>query len=114
MSHKVLDKKGRWRNLTIAFRVSPEENEDLNTRVRLSGLTKQEYIIRRCQERDVVVHGNPRVYKALKDQLHQILKELNKSSAGDSISGELLETIQIVAATLGGMKDCHTSDFHQK
>ena len=49
-----VDKKGRWRSVTVAFRVSPEENEDLNTRVRLSGLTKQDYIIRRLQEREAV------------------------------------------------------------
>ena len=28
MSEKNMDKKNRWRNVTIAFRMSPEENED--------------------------------------------------------------------------------------
>ncbi len=42
MSEKNLDAKGRWRNVTIAFRVSPAENEDINRRVQLSGLTKPE------------------------------------------------------------------------
>ena len=110
MSHKALDRKGRWRNLTIAFRISPEENEDLNTRVRLSGLTKQEYIIRRCLERDVIIYGNPRVYKALKEQMYQILEELKRLSVDDSVTSELLDTIQIVAMTFDGMKDCHTKD----
>ena len=64
MSEKTLDHQGRWRSHTIAFRISPEENEDLNARVRMSGLTKQDYIIRRVQCRDVIVQGNPRVYKA--------------------------------------------------
>ena len=27
MSAKCLDKQGRWRNKTVAFRVSPEEDE---------------------------------------------------------------------------------------
>lgn len=27
MSEKVLDAHGRWRNITVAFRVSPEEDE---------------------------------------------------------------------------------------
>lgn len=46
MSEKNRDDKNRWRNVTIAFRVSPEENEELNNRVRLSGFcTKQDYII---------------------------------------------------------------------
>mgnify|MGYP003518688548 FL=1 len=42
MSAKCLDQQGRWRNKVVAFRMSPEEDELLETAVRLSGLTKQE------------------------------------------------------------------------
>lgn len=45
MSEKTLDPKGRWRSVTVGFRMSPEEVEMLNTKVYLSGLTKQDYII---------------------------------------------------------------------
>ena len=69
MSAKCLDQQGRWRNKVVAFRMSPEEDELLETAVRLSGLTKQEYIVRRLQEKEVVVTGNPRVYKAIVVQL---------------------------------------------
>ena len=44
MSQKNRDNKNRWRNKTVAFRVSPEEDEQIETAVRLSGLTKQDYI----------------------------------------------------------------------
>ena len=47
MSAKNLDTHNRWRNKTVAFRVSPEENEQIDAAVRLSGLTKQDYITRR-------------------------------------------------------------------
>lgn len=47
----------------MAFRVSPDEDREIETAVRLSGLTKQDYITRRLLCRDVVVQGNPRVYK---------------------------------------------------
>ena len=59
MSLKNLDRKNRWRNKTVAFRVSPEEDRQIETAVRLSGLTKQDYIIRRLQDREIVVVGNP-------------------------------------------------------
>ena len=49
MSVKVLDRQGRWRNKIVAFRVSPEEDEQLDIAVSLSGLTKQDYIVRRMQ-----------------------------------------------------------------
>ena len=64
MSLKNRDNKNRWRNKTVAFRVSPEEDAQIETAVRLSGLTKQDYITRRLLCREVVVQGNPRVYKA--------------------------------------------------
>ena len=73
MSAKNLDNHNRWRSKTIAFRVSPEENEQIEIAVRLSGLTKQDYITRRLLNRDIVVQGNPRVYKALRDQLAAVL-----------------------------------------
>ena len=69
MSAKNMDNHNRWRNRTVAFRVSPEEDEQLEVFVKLSGLTKQDYITRRLLCHDVVVQGNPRVYKALRDQL---------------------------------------------
>ena len=62
MSVKNLDRHNRWRNKTVAFRVSPDEDREIETAVRLSGLTKQDYITRRLLCRDVVVQGNPRVY----------------------------------------------------
>ena len=78
MSAKNLDKHNRWRNKNVAFRVSPEENTQIETAVKLTGLTKQDYIIRRLLCRDVVVQGNPRVYKALRDQLAAVLDELRR------------------------------------
>lgn len=104
MSEKNRDAKGRWRNLTIAFRVSPEENEDIHRRARLAGLTKQDYICRRCQEKEVVVMGNPRVYKALKAQMQEILEELTRISDGGAVDEELLERIAMVCDVLNGLK----------
>ena len=105
MSAKTLDIKGPWRNKTVAFRVPPEEDEQLETAVRLSGLTKQDYIIRRLQEKEIVVVGNPRVYKALKNELAKVLNELNRIGTGESVSEELLDTIKLITRSMQGMKD---------
>jgi len=102
MSAKCLDQQGRWRNKVVAFRMSPEEDELLETAVRLSGLTKQEYIIRRLQEKEVVVTGNPRVYKALKKELEKVLGELKKK--GEDVPEDLLEVIRLITITMAGMK----------
>ena len=105
MSAKNLDNHNRWRNKTVAFRVSPEEDEQLEIAVRLSGLTKQDYITRRLLNRDIVVQGNPRVYKALRDQLAAVLGELRRMEAGGGADDELLATIRLITMTLDGMKE---------
>ena len=89
----------------MAFRVSPEEDEQIEAAVRLSGLTKQDYITKRLLCRDVVVQGNPRVYKALRDQLAAVLDELRCIEAGGSVSNELLGVIEMIAAIMDGMKE---------
>ena len=104
MSLKNRDKHNRWRNKTVAFRVSPEEDTQIETFVKLSGLTKQDYITRLLTCKDVVVQGNPRVYKALRDQLAAVLDELRRIEAG-GINDELLDVIEMIAAIMGGMKE---------
>lgn len=103
MSLKNRDNKNRWRNKTVAFRVSPEEDKQIETAVRLSGLTKQDYITRRLLCRDVVVQGNPRVYKALRNEMAAVLEELRRIEAGGGVDDELMDTIELIAAIMGGM-----------
>ena len=105
MSQKTLDNKGRWRSHTIAFRISPEENNDLNIRVKLSGLTKQDYIIKRLQNRDIVVVGNPRVYKALRNQLTNVFEELQRIKSNGQIDSDLMEIIRLITLTMNGLKE---------
>ena len=102
---RVLDRKGRWRNKVVAFRLSPEEDELLETKVRLSGLTKQDYIISRLLEKEITVVGNPRVYKSLRKQMESIYEELQRIAVGATVDDELLETLQLVAITLNEMKE---------
>jgi hypothetical protein len=105
MSLKSRDEHNRWRNKTVAFRISPEEDDLLEKFVRLSGLTKQDYITRRLLCKEVVVQGNPRVYKALRDQLAAVLDELRRIEAGQKIDGDLMDTIDMIAVIMNGMKE---------
>lgn len=105
MSLKNRDNHNRWRNKTVAFRVSPEEDRQIETFVKLSGLTKQDYITRRLTCKDVVVQGNPRVYKALRDQLAAALDELRRIEAGQGVNEELLDTIQMITTIMKGMQE---------
>ena len=75
MSLKNRDNKNRWRNKTVAFRVSPEEDGQIEAAVRLSGL------------------------------LAAVLDELRRAEDGAGVDDELLDTIQMIAAIMGGMKE---------
>ena len=101
MSLKNRDEHNRWRSKTVAFRVSPEEDAQIERYVQLSGLTKQDYIT----HKDVMVQGNPRVFKALRNQLAAVLDELRRIEAGAGVDDELLDLIEMIADILGGVKE---------
>jgi len=110
MSEKVYDRKGRHRKLAVAFRLSCAENADLNRRVALSGLTKQDYFIRRIQERDVIVQGSLRVHKALRNQMTEILEELRRLDSACDADDEFLAILRLVAETVSGMNNAIQSE----
>lgn len=104
MSAKNNDNKNRFRSKTVGFRVSPEEWKQLEIAVSLSGLNKQDYLIKRIQEKDIVVNGNPRVYKSLKNKLDEVLTELKRIEKTNDAFDELLETINLITITLNGLQ----------
>ncbi len=98
MSARVNDEKGRFRSKTIAFRVSPEENDYLNQLVALSGLTKQDYLIKKISDQSVVVNGNPRVFKALKTQMQSILIELKRIDTSSDMDSDFSDMVRTVCS----------------
>lgn len=105
MSARNLDGYGRFRSKTVAFRVTQEENAMIDTFARLSGKTKQDYITDRLLCKDVVVQGNPRVYKALRTQLTTVYEELQRISRCSDLTPEFMEELHFMAAILDGMKE---------
>lgn len=102
MSEKTFDGKGRWRSVTVGFRMSPEENEMLNSHVYLSGLTKQDYIISCVLKKEIVVRGSPRTYKALKNTLCDLVRELKENGC---YTDEQRETLHLIVKLVEGFKD---------
>ena len=100
---KNVDSKGRWRNRNVGFRVSEEEAKLLDDLVELSGLAKQDYILRRLLNREVVVQGNPKVFKAWKHQMTQIYEELKRLEKVSNDNEELLIVVEMVATIMKGM-----------
>lgn len=105
MSQKNKDDKNRWRNKTVAFRMSPEEANQLNTFVKLSGLSKQDYLIKRSLQREIVVQASSRTYKALRNQLAVVQDLLQSFSSASEMPDELLQIISQMTLTLDGFKN---------
>ena len=93
MSEKNRDNKRRWRNITVGFRVSPQESDTINMIVLTSGLTKQDYCTKRLLCQDIIVHPNIRVQKYLRDYLVSLTEELKRLERIDQ-STDVLENIK--------------------
>ena len=104
MSAKNMDRQGRWRSVTVAFRVSPEEDMLIESAVRVSGLTKQDYIIRKLTDREEVVQGNPKVYRGLLLEMRAILDELRRIVEGQTVNEDLLTRIDLITSIMIGMQ----------
>ena len=105
MTAKTMDNHNRWRSKTVAFRMSPEEADQLDAFVQMSGLPKQDYLIQRALQREVVVQGNPRVYKGLRIQMEAIHDDLQRISTESFIDDELLDRVEQITTILKGMKE---------
>ena len=105
MSAKNMDHQGRWRTVTVAFRVSPEEDKLIESAVRMAGLTKQDYIINKLTDRSVVVQGNPKVYRGLLLEMRSLLEELKRINSGDTVNEDILTRIDLIASIMGEMRE---------
>ena len=107
MSRIVTDAQGRWRSKTVSFRMSPEENALLDSYARLSGMTKQDYMIARLLQKEIVVQGNPRVYKALRNQLDAVLMELRRIESAGQMEPERMDQMEYIVRIMEGLNEKH-------
>lgn len=101
MSRPIVDHKGRRRCKTVAFRISPEEAEQLDLKVALSGLPKQEYITKCLLESSFTVSATVRMRKALKEQVGSIVAELRRIRSPAEMPDELLESLEKLSSFAG-------------
>ncbi len=106
MSEKIRDKKGRWRNKIVAFRVSPEEAIELDDRVRLCGArTKQDYLVESVLYQRIVAKGTPMMLVQFQKDLLKIEKELMRLNSIDEMDEELLTPIRTMLEILEAFKN---------
>ncbi len=86
----------RKRSMTIAFRVSPEENELVNLLAATAHMTKQDYIMSKLTDTAIVVRPNSRTYKALKDAMAKVYAELSRIRRAGDMDESLVQRVVLL------------------
>ncbi len=111
MSERRCDTKNRWRNVVVAFRMSPQEAEDLNIKVALSGLSKQDYLIDCCLKHEIRVVCGKKVAKKMQMYLEAILEELQFMEAGVVPEEDILAPLQHILEILNKKGEKEDLDY---
>lgn len=110
MSQKIKDDKNRWRSKSVGFRVSPEEWDVVNDKVRLCGYQKkQDYIMECITNHKITAKGNPLMLTQFRADLKKMLAELerihNKEELYEAIENELFASITTMLQILEAFKE---------
>ena len=96
MSERNNDRSGRFRNRFIGLRASDEEAALIAHMAQISGMCKQDYILSRALEREVVVEPSVKVEKALRKRLEALCSELARIEYAGQMTQELQEELASV------------------
>lgn len=99
----VIPSHNRYRSQTVAFRVSPEEDKQINIAVSLSGMTKQDYITYKLLDRTINVKASCKVHRAVYDRLTEVLEQLKRLNDGREIDDELIDNISLITRLVDGL-----------
>ncbi len=109
MTQRCKDEKDRWKNITVGFRVSPEEADELNVKVKLSGLSKQDYLIKSCLGQELRVVCGRKVAREMQMYLEAILDELQNVKITQEQDQEVLVPLKHVLEILNAEEEKPTN-----
>lgn len=84
----------RERSVTVGFRMTPEQKRWLDRVAEESGMSKQDFIMARLRDEAIAVVPNVRVYRALREHMVELLRELRRIGAGGAVDERLHEEIE--------------------
>ncbi len=102
-TRKKNDEKKRKRNIIINFRVSPEEKQMIEERVKLSGMAKGEYFIQSSMHQKISVLGNVRTFDAIKESVSKLDRKLMELQSVEELDEVTLESLRMVLELLDGI-----------
>lgn len=90
----------RKRKVIINFRVSPDIAAQIETRIALSGLSKQDFLESCLLNREFTVIGNIKTFDRIRKEVQSINEQLQKLHRVDELDKELLDRLQAVLEIL--------------
>ena len=111
MSARNNDLQKRFRCYTKAFRVSPEENEIINRKIAVSGLTRQDYLCQSALTHNVTIHGNPYVYVSLKREINHFIEMFKEYKLLDDIPLDEITVLEYILKIVISMKTKKVAQF---
>lgn len=87
----------RKRTISKAFRVSREENERIELLSKTAGVTQQEYIMSKIEDREFTVIPDLRTYKMLRDSMRQVYQELCRLRDCSAMDERLIAKIELLS-----------------
>ena len=94
----------RERSKTIAFRVTPEVDEQINLIVAASGMTKQDYITSKLLDLEVTAVPSTYTSTALRDEMREVCKQLNRVRSGCEPSDRLMSLCERLSDIFLGLR----------
>ena len=92
--------KNRKRSMIMNFRVTPEEKELIEARIKLSGLSKETFFIESCLYQAVLVKGNIRSFTILQKKMEEIAAIIDRNPHLEELDPQQAETLRIILEIL--------------
>lgn len=96
-------KKTCPRNKIMNFYVTEEEKEKIEIRMKLSGLTKQEFYVQSMMNQKVICIGNIKTFDEMKKQLLQIGEYLKNITSDSQLDNNVLENLRMILELYHGV-----------
>lgn len=93
----------RKRTISKAFRVSREENERIELLAKAAGVTQQEYIMTKIEDKEFTVVPDIRTYKMLRDSMREVYQELCRLRDCSTMDERLIEKIELLSDLFVGI-----------
>ena len=93
----------RKRTISKAFRMSREESERIELLAKAAGVTQQEYIMAKIEDKEFTVVPDIRTYKMLRESMRQVYQELCRLRDCSTMDERLIAKIELLSDLFVGI-----------